>query len=1391
MADVDLLVQVQSAGVPDAIANLNRLKAAGLQTSSAMTGLATSTAAAMRNISNSTSGATGKITQYNKAISETGKGALSLKQQLSELEKGYARISKLSPNATEAQRLTIFGNGDLERGKQMVSLAEQLRRALNPDMSRDRLAVEREQLRVMEQQAQKARDIAATNNGQRGLQRARYDYAAEQRGITEVQRAQTGLTRATQDLTRAQAALRATTGSGDASARVAAMRAEEQAIRRVIAAQNELKRAQTQETDHGNAFQSSFSYFILAGLAQQVTQSILAVGTAAVTASAQIERSFADVERTFEGTDAQLSGLQGRLKELATQTPVSVVDLAEIATLGNQLGVAAADIESFTTTIAQYTAVSGQSAEDAATAFGRISNLTGLAASEYSNLASAITYVARTTVATESTIQNTAKEITALASGAGFSAQSIVGLAGALSSLAIPPERARGALSLYFGALNGAVAEGGPKLAAFAQLTGKTTDEIGRLVRENRGEEVFTSFIAGLSKLDTVAKTTALDTLGLSTIRVDQTMRALAQNVPLVTSSLAGANQAFEENSEIASQYAIIQETLASKFIEFQNSVQLAAGAVGDALAPALKELLSLATDIIVNFTAFAETPFGQGLIVFAGIVTATVLVMATLIGALALVKASLTVIPWALTGLSASTANRGIVQFIAGLLGFNLAADGAAVKATTLSGALLTTGASSRAAAAGFTAMRLALITTGIGAVVVLIGTLVAALDQMSSSSALSADSVTGLNEAIKADTETYKETGKAIATFRTEAAQTADNQDKAANASQHWATVLGTDLVKGAQDAKEAIDEIAAGDQVTEVFRKAIGESDVFKGLAEDSNFAKQWKSYGLNMTELIAEGLRDGANAGTIRKYLEDQLGPLEVKTLNPGTSYASNNYYDEAGNNVTKFREQLLSLAPVIASESTLMQENANTASVLASGMDMVTNANGELVAGFIGAEDVLTKYQNALGSGVAKFVSFSDVLGKTKDRLGIEDGVTLVNAKAFSADLAAASSSATDFFNGVQQLAANGSTQFALELASMGPEAQGILAGALALDGPAAAELEANARFAAFLASDAFKTAFGQSMETNNSAYALIFSETGDLGQVQSYIAAQVAGIGAEWELQWLLNHPDLPLNVTPDLQDPTPEDIAVFEATMSGRLTVTATVTPVAPSTGSLADLFRVPATGTNTYSDSTTGASITLPATLSQGALNDSLVAWMNNQNATPEEIAAMLNTDGFSGDVAAWRAANGPVTVYANLVPTLSSVNGLNKLIGESTRPKAQLGGMPLPAFRDGGGYGMFRGAGTGTSDSILARVSAGEYINTNDSRRFWGTDFFESLNRKMLPTNFVNMLGVAAASGSRGPTHVAHVSLVQHNPLTRDPLVQLRQDSEQMVAGIWGGQ
>jgi TP901 family phage tail tape measure protein len=1384
MADVDLRVQVSAVGVASAIAGIEAIKKSTTLTAGSMNALARASKQSMTDISAATQGATGKITNYQQKISAltttiggTKREAQSLAIQLQKLEKGFRIEARFDPAGDATSRLTRFGGGDLAAGIANAQQIQSLRAFFNPDPVRDLMQVQREQGALTAAQSQRTSALASLRQteGQRTLGLL----TQEQRLQVQLNTAMQQYAAAASNAARVVAAGR-TAGVQTAVQRTAQLEAETKAIQGQSAALRNLNSAQSAVSGEGsriqgNAFQSSFSYFIIAGLAQQAAQAILGVGTAAIVASRDIERSFVDVERTFEGTGTELDSLRSKLSQLATTTPVSFVELARISTLGNQLGIASEDIEGFTKTIAQYSAVSGQSAEDSATAFGRISNLTGLAASQYSNLGSAINFVARTSVATESSITNTAKEITALSSGAGFSAASIIGLSGALSSLAIPPERARGALSLYFGALNKAVSEGGPSLEAFATLTGKSAAEVERLVRANEGENVFTAFISGLSQLDTVAKSTALDTLGLSTIRVDQTMRALSQNVPLLTNSLAGANQAFEDNTELGRQYALIQETLASKLTIFQNAVQLAAGTLGDALAPTLINVLELATDLLVGFQKFASSPLGAPIIAFAGAVGVVALVMATLIGALSLAKASLVIIPWALTGLSADGASGALVRFTGGLLGMNLGAKGAAVSNTGLSASLGGVAASSRAAAIGLGTMKVALASTGIGLAVVLIGSIAAALMGAGEAAKFTKDSVAGLDEAIAADTAAFKKSGEAIKVYQLGMPVLDDDQKKAAASAAALASVLGEDVAEGAKGASEAINLIAAGKNVSQAFVDALGTNDAVRKIISDPKFAAEFTRLGLNIQDFVAIGIAAGGD----KKIVDAQTKALfdaAVKLKGVGDVFDFQASGTEKG---SYFFETLNDLNPALTSTGQLMADNANAGLVLGSGLDAAAGDADGLTQGLLGSSEAYTRFRDNVSDGLSEFVDFGDAVTRLKDAAEESGNSSFFNAKNFGIELADSTARASEFFDGITALADAGRTEFASQLAAIGPDAADIVSSALELSPEEQGNLEVEARLAAFIASDAFKNAFKASMTQEFDAYGIIFEQTGSIGAVREFIAAQVSGVGIEAEKQWFRENPNFPLNITPALINPTEAQIDLYEKTLSGLIVITPTLSQVRDDVGRTKPFSGVK------VADSTTGASVTLPATLDAKSLSAAVKIWQENQYRSPTEIAALLNTQTFSQDLQDFVAANGPIIIRARVVPiALPPGTTLRQLMNQD-RGYSEGGPVDLPRFATGG---QFRGPGSGTSDSILARVSNGEYINTAASTSFWGADFFDSLNRKMFPTSFLNMLG-AASSGSQGPQSVTNVNVVQNNPLTRDPLKQLRESSEMIATGIWG--
>lgn len=487
--------------------------------------------------------------------------------------------------------------------------------------------------------------------------------------------------------------------SGKVSEKVAeqATRATVQQGRAAASAAGDVKKMET------SVISLRYANYDLASSMFTLSAGITAAGVGVVSAFASQESAFTSVERTAEGA---LGGIRDRLTELSTQIPFSFNQLSEIATLGNQLGIATSDLESFTTTVAQFSTVTGISAEQAALAFGKLGNLLGVSASDYDRLASSIALVGRTTAATESQIVSVAGEIAPAAAAAGFTADQVIGLSGALASLKVPPERSRSTILQFFETLNMAVAEGGDKLDNFASVVGVTAGELESMVRGGQGEAILERFIGNVSSSDTIEITQALENLGLAGLRTNPTIRALAGNMQLLQSSIATGAQGWTENTELQRQMAMVLDDLSTRWQTFLNAAMNAAATVGASVAPAIGQLLDTLKNLLIGFEAFAGSEFGQGFIRLAGTILTLVAAYAALRGGIALTTASLQ----AFSLISKALGGAGIIAGLRGMASaFSLVTTGATTAAAGVHALPATFGAASVASSRFAGALRIA----------------------------------------------------------------------------------------------------------------------------------------------------------------------------------------------------------------------------------------------------------------------------------------------------------------------------------------------------------------------------------------------------------------------------------------------------------------------------------------------------------------------------------------------------------------------------------------------------------------------------------------------------------------------------------------------------------
>jgi TP901 family phage tail tape measure protein len=355
---------------------------------------------------------------------------------------------------------------------------------------------------------------------------------------------------------------------------------------------------------------------------------MLAASIASVKTSADMESAFTNVERTLgSGTSVDsVNEIRKSLIDLSTQIPKTFGEVSTIATLGNQLGVTQGNLIDFTTTVTQFSATTGLGIEATAQAFGLLGNLLQVPVEQYRFLASSIALVGLNSVATEAQIISVSQQIAAGANSAGFAADQVIGLSAALASLKVSPEQSRSSLTTYFNAMNKAAAEGGPELEKFAQITGLTSDKIDTLIRSgNGGQEIFTKFLAGLNQNDNVGTTKALDDLGLSGLRVDNTFRRLSQNPGLVASTFKDAKDGMVSGTEASRQYSLVADDLNQTFIMLQNSISGLVGRLGSDLLPVLSSSASFLRDAVNGIRVFADTSWGKGIFGFGAIVGAAI----------------------------------------------------------------------------------------------------------------------------------------------------------------------------------------------------------------------------------------------------------------------------------------------------------------------------------------------------------------------------------------------------------------------------------------------------------------------------------------------------------------------------------------------------------------------------------------------------------------------------------------------------------------------------------------------------------------------------------------------------------------------------------------------
>ena len=200
----------------------------------------------------------------------------------------------------------------------------------------------------------------------------------------------------------------------------------------------------------------------------------------------------------------------------------------------------------------------------------------------------------------------------------------ILALAAAMSSVGIEAEAGGTAMTQTLNAIEKAVANGEDALQGFADVAGMSADEFAQTWSTD-ALDALTAFIRGLGTLDERGESAVLvlEDLGLKGIRQGNMLKSLALAADQMDSAVQTANTAWDENIALTNEANKRYATTQSKLDMMQNAYNNLKVAVGDAFAPALRDVYDAGTDVLNVLGAFVqENPaLVKGVATFTGVV--------------------------------------------------------------------------------------------------------------------------------------------------------------------------------------------------------------------------------------------------------------------------------------------------------------------------------------------------------------------------------------------------------------------------------------------------------------------------------------------------------------------------------------------------------------------------------------------------------------------------------------------------------------------------------------------------------------------------------------------------------------------------------------------------
>lgn len=365
-----------------------------------------------------------------------------------------------------------------------------------------------------------------------------------------------------------------------------------------------------------------------------VTAPLTIMGKQAYDTYSSVDTAFRGVQKTTDLTAQEFDNLTGSIREMAKELPHTVEEISSVAEISSQLGISKDILLEYTETMLNLGVSTNLSAEEAAEAIARFANVTGMSQSDAERFGSTIVELGNNFATTEREITDMSMRLAGAGSQIGMSESEILALATALSSVGLESEMGGSAFSRLMLNIERQVETGGAQLENFSRVAGMSAQEFSEKWK-NKPTEALNDFVKGLGSMEDNGESAIvmLEEMGITETRLTDALLRSSGASDIFTDAIKMGSKAWEENTTLAEEASLFNESEASKAKKRANTIRDSLIDMGKSMAPVLEKVAEVVGDVAQWFTSLDEST--QETIVKFGLFAAAVGPVLTTVGPL------------------------------------------------------------------------------------------------------------------------------------------------------------------------------------------------------------------------------------------------------------------------------------------------------------------------------------------------------------------------------------------------------------------------------------------------------------------------------------------------------------------------------------------------------------------------------------------------------------------------------------------------------------------------------------------------------------------------------------------------------------------------------------